>query len=119
MTTDRIVCSAAERHALWQLTDFEPAAVVDMESYDFVSAARARQVDVAILRVVSDVADDRLPPWLNRCRRPDGTLSRAQVALRAVAAPIWIPALLRMRGRLADASAALADALELLLEDTS
>jgi adenosylhomocysteine nucleosidase len=116
MTTDRIVCTPAERQTLWQSMDFEPVAVVDMESFDFVSQAREQGVEVAIIRCISDGADDRLPPWLNRCRRRDGTISRSRAAFRALGAPLWVPTLMRMRRRLGTASTALADALESLLQ---
>src|SRR5262249_43924397 len=85
---------------------------VDMESAAWGREAAGRGVPYAILRVVSDGADDELPEYLTRCMDREGGISRGRVALAALAHPAPIPTLWSMRGRVREASARLAAFVE-------
>lgn len=115
LTVDRIVTRPSEKRTLLARVGRGPA-VVDMESYDFVSAAEAARIPVVVVRVISDRADEELPSWLNDCRLKDGSISRFRVALRLLLAPWDLRSLLRMRRRLRIAAQKLAVASEVLLE---
>lgn len=72
------------------------AALVDMESHLAAAAARARELPFAVLRAVSDLPDDALPPAALAGMREDGAIDAAAVALRLLRDPRQLPALLRM-----------------------
>jgi nucleoside phosphorylase len=58
------------------------AQVVDMESYDILMAAQECGVPAAVVRVVSDSLDRRLPDF-NRALNPDGSVNSGK-ALRVM-----------------------------------
>ena len=58
------------------------AQVVDMESYDILMAAQECGVPAAVVRVVSDSLDRRLPDF-NRALNPDGSVNNGK-ALRVM-----------------------------------
>ena len=58
------------------------AQVVDMESYEILSAAQKSGVPVAVVRVVSDSPDRKLPDF-NRALNPDGSINTGK-ALRVM-----------------------------------
>ena len=58
------------------------AQVVDMESYDILMAAQECGVPAAVVRVVSDSLDRRLPDF-NRALNPDGSVNNCK-ALRVM-----------------------------------
>ena len=114
LTVDRVVTRPSEKRVLLAKVGRGPAAV-DMESYDFVSAAEAAGIPAVVVRVISDRADEELPSWLNQCRRQNGSISRFRVALRLLFAPQDLRSLARMRRRLRLATQELAVASEVLL----
>jgi adenosylhomocysteine nucleosidase len=85
---------------------------VDMESAAWAREAAARGVPYAILRVVSDGADEELPGFIARCMDSEGGIHRGKVAFAALARPASIPVLWSMRGRVRDASSRLAAFVE-------
>jgi nucleoside phosphorylase len=114
VTVDRMVSTIAERRELSRLAhalEWSGPVVVDMESYDAVGAAMARGVPATVLRVVSDGALEELPSFLERCRRADGDVDRARVALRMLAHPRSIGPLLRLRARVRSGGESLAATL--------
>jgi adenosylhomocysteine nucleosidase len=108
VSVDRPVVTAAGKAALAGRVA-PSAAVVDMESGAWARAAAAAGIPFLIVRVVSDAADEELPGYLSRCVDEEGGIRRSAVALQALAHPGSIPALLRMRKRVAACSALLAD----------
>ena len=91
-----------------------PLAVVDMESAAWARACAHERVPYLILRVVSDTADEDLPGYLAGCMDSQGSIRRAAVASRALLHPASIPALLRMRRRVAGCGRALGEAIAAL-----
>jgi len=69
------------------------ADVVDMESAAWQRAAG--DIPFVVIRVILDPRDESLPPFLAKCVRADGSISRARVALRALAHPRAIARLAR------------------------
>lgn len=80
-TAERIVRTPAEKLDLAARTG---AAVVDMESFAVAAVAREFDLPCAGVRVVSDAADDELPPAVAGLARPQSTLRRLGAALGAV-----------------------------------
>lgn len=80
-TAERIVRTPAEKRDLAARTG---AALVDMESFAVAAVAREFDLPCAGVRVVSDAADDELPPAVAGLARPQSTLRRLGAALGAV-----------------------------------
>jgi adenosylhomocysteine nucleosidase len=89
-------------------------ACVDMESAAWARAAAAAGAPYVILRAVSDTAEEELPRYLAHCMDGEGSIRRAAVARRALLHPGSIPALLRMRRRVAECSSSLGAAVAAL-----
>ena len=113
LTVARPVVLASLKTALLQSLDDAGPAAADMESSAWARAAAARGIPYLIARAISDRADEDLPEYLGRCVGPDEGIRRSSVVLRALAQPVTIPALLRMRGRVL----ACAEKLAAFLED--
>jgi hopanoid-associated phosphorylase len=71
------------------------ADAVDMESHLAARAAKARGVPFAALRVISDGADQALPPAALVAMRPDGSIALGRVLASVLRQPSQIPALIR------------------------
>jgi adenosylhomocysteine nucleosidase len=89
-------------------------AAVDMESSAWARACAESGVPYVILRAISDTADEELPGYLAHCMDSEGSIRRAAVARKAVLHPGSIPALLRMRRRVAECSRSLGAAIAAL-----
>lgn len=63
------------------------AQVVDMESYEILSAAHKAGVPAAVVRVVSDSLDRRLPD-LNPALNADGSINKGKALLIMLGSPI-------------------------------
>ena len=93
-SSDRVVVTAAEKHALRERTG---AAAVEMEAAEVARRAREWGVPFHCVRAVSDSALDDLPLDFNRYRDAEGRFSRGRIAMAAMARPFTaIPALLRL-----------------------
>ena len=90
----------------------DASLAVDMESAAWARAAADRRVPYAILRVVTDGADEELPEYLPRCMDAEGGIHRGKVVLAALANPSSIRALLSLRARVREASSRLAAFVE-------
>ena len=108
VSVDRPLVAAAEK-AAWAARVGTPPAAVDMESAAWARVASAHGIPFLIIRIVSDTADEELPGYLSDCMDAEGGIRRSAVALRALAHPGSIPALWRMRKRVADCASRLAD----------
>ena len=89
-------------------------AAVDMESAAWARACAEAGVPYVILRAISDTADEDLPGYLAGCMDAQGSIRRAAVASGALRHPGSIPALLRMRRRVAGCGRALGEAIAAL-----
>jgi hopanoid-associated phosphorylase len=89
---DAILIAPAAKAALFSETG---AVAVDMESHIGARVASAQGLPFAVLRVVSDEAEHKLPPAAMRAIASDGRL-RIGAVLRSIAAePMQIPELVR------------------------
>jgi len=92
-------------------------AVADLESAHCASVAQERAVPWAVLRCVSDEADEALPAFLDRCRDEGGAVDRSRVARHLLLHPGELPGVLRLRRRVRRCAEGLADAVEIFLRD--
>jgi adenosylhomocysteine nucleosidase len=81
VTVDAIVATAAAKRDLRAATG---ASIVDMETHAVASAATAARVPCASVRIVSDGAEDELPPDIARLVTPQSAFRRAGAALAAI-----------------------------------
>lgn len=89
---DAIEPSVAGKAAIRQATG---AAVVDMESHIAARVARRHGVPVAAIRVISDAANEELPPAALVGMRPDGGIALGRVLASLARQPAQLPALIR------------------------
>ena len=78
ITSPRVAVSRNDKLQLAQTG----AQVVDMESYEIISAAQKSGIPAIVVRVVSDSLDRQLPDF-NRALNPDGTVNNGK-ALRVI-----------------------------------
>lgn len=88
-----LISGRDERTALGTITG---ADVVDLESASLARICASRSIPFAVLRVVTDGIDDDLHPHVLAAARPDGSVSRPGVALRALVTPWTIPSLMKV-----------------------
>lgn len=91
LTSDRVICSAAEKRHLGELYDAE---VVDMEGFAALEVLSHAGVAVAMLRVVSDDCHHNLPD-LSSALSPDGSLQSLPLAIGLIRQPIAAVRLIR------------------------
>jgi hypothetical protein len=107
-----VAVTAADKAALRARTG---ADAVEMESGEILRACRAAGVPAAVVRVISDAADDELPLDFNTLVTPGGRLDGLRLALAVAARPWRIPGLVRLGGRSVRAAERLAEVLAALL----
>ena len=78
VSVGRIVRTAAEKRALAAATE---AALVDMETLAVARVADSERLPCRGLRVISDAADDELPPDLGRLIQPQSAVRRVGAIL--------------------------------------
>jgi adenosylhomocysteine nucleosidase len=111
------VVTRGAKAALAAATGADGAMAVDMESAAWAREAADRRIPYAIVRAVSDGADEELPGYLSDCMDAEGSIRRPAVLFRALARPASISTLLRMRRRVRDCSQRLAAFLESFLAE--
>lgn len=89
---DRIAGSVAEKQALFRETG---ALAVDMESHVGEGIARKHGLPFGILRVISDGANETLPPAALVGMRADGGIAIGKVLVSLLGHPSQLPALIR------------------------
>lgn len=110
---DAIVATAAEKRDVARRSG---AIAADMESHVARRVAERRQLPFAAIRVISDCAEDDLPPAALVGMRPDGGLALGAVLGSIARRPGQLPGLIQT-GRQADrALGKLADAFDRLIQ---
>ena len=104
----RIATTAAEKKQLRTKTG---ADVVEMESEAILEACREKKIPCAMVRAISDTADEDLPLDFNALTRPDLSLHPGKLAWAIAKAPWKVIALLRLHRRTSVAAQQMADAL--------
>ena len=94
---DRIVTTAEEKKALWQLTG---ADAVEMESGVIRALCRERGISSATVRGISDDATQDLPLDFNKLSGADGNISYLKLAIALAKSPGRVPELMRFRREL-------------------
>ncbi|GAA0323232.1 hypothetical protein GCM10009087_36920 [Sphingomonas oligophenolica] len=90
--SDTIVATAAQKQALHAKTG---ALAVDMESHIAARVAARHNLPFAIIRVISDSADEALPPAALAGMKPDGSMALGAVLASLARNPAQLPALIR------------------------
>lgn len=83
-TARRIAITAGEKFALRESTQ---ADAVEMESGAIGKVCAERRIPFAILRIISDAADEDLPLDFNQLMKPDLSLSYARLAGQLLGSP--------------------------------
>ncbi|WP_017328053.1 hypothetical protein [Synechococcus sp. PCC 7336] len=91
LSGDRIICRASEKQ---RLGDRYGGEIIEMEGFATLDVLSRRQVDVAMLRVVSDGCDRDLPD-LNRAVDTAGNLAPLPLAFSMMRRPFGAIALIR------------------------
>lgn len=107
VTTERIATTTQEKLALAR----SGASVVDMESYEVISAAAQRGIASAVIRVVTDSLDRELPDF-NRAVNPNGEVNPWVMLRIVLGSPILMAKLVGINRR---AMATLTRALKTVL----
>ena len=94
---DRIVTTAEEKKALWQLTG---ADAVEMESGVIRALCRERGISSATVRGISDDATQDLPLDFNKLSGADGNISYLKLAIALAKSPGRVPELMRFQREL-------------------
>ena len=111
-TAPRIATTVAEKKKLRAETD---ADVVEMESGAIMAVCRERRIPCAMVRAISDAADEDLPLDFNKLSKPDMSLHYGKLAWAILAAPWKIGALIRLHKKTSFAAGQLADVLAKLI----
>ena len=90
--SDTIVASATQKQALYAATG---ALAVDMESHIAARVAERHNLPFAIVRVISDSANEALPPAALVGMKPDGSMALGAVLASLARNPTQLPALIR------------------------
>ncbi|GAA4781046.1 phosphorylase [Stakelama sediminis] len=89
---DDAVAAREDKRILWQESG---AIAVDMESHVAALVAEERGLPFAAVRVISDTADETLPPAALAGMRPDGGMALGRVLASLARHPAQLPALIR------------------------
>jgi len=90
--SDTIVASATQKKAMYEATG---ALAVDMESHIAARVAARHSLPFAIIRVISDSANEALPPAALVGMKPDGSMALGVVLASLARNPSQLPALIR------------------------
>lgn len=113
-TVQEIVSSAEEKARLAPFAD-----AVDMESFGVVAAARARNISVVAIRVVSDRCDQDVPADFGTTVDAQGRVSVRGVFKLVASHPLHLPALIRLGRESKTAAEGLANFLEAYIKKLS
>ena len=93
-TARRIAITVAEKKKLREET---AADVVEMESGAILEICRLKQIPCAMVRAVSDTANEDLPLDFNRLAKPDMSIDLRKLAWTVAISPGRIPALMQLQ----------------------
>jgi adenosylhomocysteine nucleosidase len=113
-SAEQIVSTAEEKARLAPYAD-----AVDMESFAVVAAARAHNISVVVIRVVSDRHDQDVPAEFGTTVDTQGRVSIRGVAHMVAYHPLQLPALIRLGRRSKTAAEGLAHFLEAYVKKLS
>ncbi|MEI9866036.1 MAG: hypothetical protein WDN00_16085 [Limisphaerales bacterium] len=108
-TSTRIATTVAEKKKLRGETG---ADVVEMESGAILQVCRERRIPCAMVRAISDTADEDLPLDFNKLSKPDMNLHYGKLAWAIIRAPWKISALIGLHKRTSFAAHQLATVLD-------
>lgn len=108
-TASRVVTTIAEKR---QLREDTSADVVEMESGAILAVCRQSEIPCAMVRAISDTANEDLPLDFNAVSRPDMSLDYVKLLWAVAKSPSKISALLRLHKHTCLAAERLADVLE-------
>jgi nucleoside phosphorylase len=91
LTSDRIICRATEKLALSK--NYE-ATVIDMESFVYIKELQLQNIDVAVVRVVSDDVTGNIPD-LSNAIDAEGKLRPIPTAIAMLRQPLAATRLIR------------------------
>ncbi len=106
---DRIATTAVEKQ---KLRDETGADVVEMESEAILNLCREQEIPCAMLRVISDPANEDLPLDFNALSKPDKSLHFGKLLLAVARSPLKIGALIDLQRKTSLAAGKLAAGLE-------
>lgn len=106
VSVPRIAITVAEKR---QLRAENGADMVEMESGTIMEVCRERRIPCAMVRAISDTANENLPLDFNRLSKPDLSLHKGKLAWAIVKAPWKIYALIRLHRRTSYAAQQLAN----------
>lgn len=109
VSSPRVLARARDKAALHEQSH---ADAVDMESAAISTACRQQGVPCAILRIISDAADEDLPLDFGGLVGVDGRISWWRLGLALASSPARIPALFRFQRRIQRVADRLATVLE-------
>lgn len=112
LCASRIATTVDEKCELRQNTG---ADAVEMESAAFEEICRERGIRFAIVRAISDSAQDTLPLDFNELSNADMSLNFGRLALTVAKSPGKIPALLRLQKNSSRAALQLAEVLMMVV----
>jgi adenosylhomocysteine nucleosidase len=107
-TARRIATTVAEKKELREQTG---ADVVEMESGAILAVCRESQIPCAMVRAISDAANENLPLDFNTLSKPDMSLHPGKLALAVAKSPWKIGALMQLHQKTSFAAKKLADVL--------
>jgi adenosylhomocysteine nucleosidase len=108
-----VATTAAEKAELRRTTGM---SAVEMESAAIIKVCSERGIPCAIVRVISDAAQDDLPLNFNELSNPDQSLNHGKLAWAIAKSPGKIPALLRLQKNCRFASEQLARVLKQIID---
>lgn len=106
--SEKIAITVAEKRALWKSTG---ADAVEMESGVIRAICREHNIPSAIVRVISDAANEDLPLDFNRLMDAEQNLNNARLAAAVLRSPNKIGALLKLQKQTQAAAEKLAQVL--------
>ena len=96
LSQDRVANNAAEKQRLFAET---AACAVEMEASGVAARAKRAGLTFYCIKVISDTATESFAFDLNRMRTKDGKVAHGKIVMHALARPVLVPGLLRLKRR--------------------